>query len=300
MKIEEAISKFLEYLIKELNYSEKTKENYERDLFRYLEYLKKMQVNYLTIDKKDIIGFLKYLDKLKYSNKSISRILSALRSFYTFLNDIKLIENNIFKRIRNPKVEKKLPNYLSMVEIEKILDSIDESSNEGIRNKCIFEIFYSTGIRVSELCNISLNDLNLSEKTIRIIGKGNKERIVYYGRIASLSLEKYLKIRSLFKPQTNEFLFVNRQGNPISRESVEYIIDKILKTSSVARKISPHTLRHTFATHLLDNGADLKSVQEMLGHQNLNTTEIYTHVSNERLRAAYLKFHPNKNRQKNV
>lgn len=299
MKIEDAIEKFLIYLEKELNYSPMTIIDYKRDLIIYKDFLEIKKYNYLDINKDEIIAYLKYLDSLKHSNKSISRHLSALRSFYNFLVDVKLLEENIFRRIKNPKVPKKLPNYLSIVEIENILDSIDTSTKEGIRDKCIFELLYSTGIRVSELCNIKLEDIDMNDCSIRIMGKGNKERIVYFGVCAQKILDDYLKVRSAYLIKGEiPYLLVNKLGGKMSRESVEYLINRIMiRCNNVNHKISPHTLRHSYATHLLDEGADLRSVQELLGHENLDTTQIYTHVSNERLRAVYLQCHPNKKRQ---
>ena len=209
-----------------------------------------------------------------------------------------MLEENIFKRIRNPKIEKKLPNYLNVMEIEKILDSIELNTKEDIRDKCLFELLYSTGIRVSEASNIKLEDIDINNMTIRVFGKGRKERITYFGYTLKDILEKYLSVRKEFlKKGEIEYLFINSLGGKLSRNSMENIINKVVKKSSVNHKISPHTLRHSYATHLLNNGADLRSVQELLGHENLNTTEIYTHVSNERLREEYLKYHPDKNRQ---
>lgn len=298
MKIEEVINKYLEYVIKELNYSEETLKNYKTDLNSYCDFLKSHGMDYLKINKEEIMSYLKHLDSLNYSNKTVSRHLSSLRSFYNYLVEIKLLKTNIYKRIRNPKVEKKLPNYLNIIEIEDILDSIKEETKEEIRIKCLFEILYSTGIRVSEASNIKLKDIDKSSLSIRVFGKGSKERIVYYGKVAEKLLDKYLNVRSEFLIKGNcEYLFINNLGGRLSRSSIEYIINKIIDKSSIKHKISPHVLRHSFATHLLDNGADLRSVQELLGHENMNTTEIYTHVSNERLKAAYLKYHPNKKRQ---
>lgn len=297
MKIEELVNKYLEYCLKELNYSLNTIEGYKRDLDKYIVYINKENINYLNINKNDILNYLKYLDSYNYTNKSISRHLSSLRSFYNYLIDIKLIEDNIFKRIRNPKIEKKLPNYLNILEIEEILDSISLDNSEDIRNKCVFLLLYATGLRASELSNITLSDIDFNNLSIRVLGKGNKERIVYYGEVAKDILNDYLKVRNEFIVKDNNYLFLNKSGNKLSRESIGGIINKIIDNSSVNHKISPHVLRHTFATHLLDNGADLRSVQELLGHVNLRTTEIYTHVSNERIKSAYLKYHPNKNRK---
>lgn len=298
MKIESAIEKYLEYILKELNYSKETCYNYKRDLEDYSSFLNSKKIDYLKIKKLEVMEYLKYLDYLKYTNKTVSRHLSSIRSFYNYLVEIKLLETNIFRRIKNPKVQKKLPNYLNIVEVEDILDSIKEETKENIRDKCVFELLYSTGIRVSEASNVKLKDIDAFSKTIRIFGKGSKERIVYYGNVAEDILNKYLKVRNDFLIKGDcEYLFINKLGRRLSRVSIEQIINKIIDNSSIKHKISPHVLRHSFATHLLDNGADLRSVQELLGHENLNTTEIYTHVSNERLKAAYLKYHPNKKRQ---
>ncbi len=298
MKIEEAIQKFLEYLEKELNYSAMTIVDYASDLHIYASYVQENKINFLSITKSEIMGFLKYLDSLKYSNKSISRFLSALRSFYRYLVDIKLINENQFKRIKNPKVEKKLPNYLNIIDIEKILDTLDENQDEMVKNKCLIELLYSTGARVSEVCNIKLTDIDFNNQSIRLIGKGDKERIVYYGSPLAKILKDYLMIRNHFLKNETPYLFVNHKGNKISRESIEYLVKKIVSNTEIENhKVSPHTFRHSFATHLLDNGADIKSVQELLGHENLNTTEIYTHVSIEHLKEAYNKYHPDKKRQ---
>jgi tyrosine recombinase XerC len=296
--MKELIDSYLIYLDKELNYSDDTIDNYRRDLNNYCDYLNKNNISYKKITKLEILDYLKYLDDIKLNNKSISRHLSSLRSFYNYLVEIKELDSNIFKRIKNPKVEKKLPNYLNIIEVEDIINEIPIKTKEDIRNKCIFELLYSTGIRVSEASDLKYKDIDKNSMSIRIFGKGSKERIVYYGEVFSDTLNKYLQVRDKFLINGNiDYLFINKNGNKLSRQSIEGIINKIIKNSSVNHKISPHVLRHTFATHLLDNGADLRSVQELLGHENLNTTEIYTHISNERLRNAYLKYHPNKKRQ---
>ncbi len=296
--MKELINNYIEYIDKELNYSNETILSYKNDLTEYYKYLNNNKINYKSITKLEILDYLKYLDNYKLSNKTISRHLSSLRSFYNYLVEIKILDGNVFKRVRNPKVEKKLPNYLSINEIEELLNSIEENTKENIRDKCLFEIMYSTGMRVSEVSNLKVSNINFSDNSIRVMGKGSKERIVYYGAILKDILNKYLKIRNEFLKKGNiENLFINKNGDVLSRESIAYIINKIEKKSLINHKISPHILRHSFATHLLDNGADLRSVQELLGHENLDTTEIYTHVSNERLRAVYLKYHPNRNRK---
>lgn len=296
--MEDEIKKYLEYIKKELNYSTMTINSYESDLKIFRDFLVLRNYNYLNMSKDMIMEYLKYLDNLKYQNKSISRMLSSIRSFYNYLEEVKVINNNVFLSIRNPKVSKKLPNYLSIVEIENILDSIKEDNNKDIRDKCLFELMYSTGLRVSEVSNIKIKDIDLKEKSIRVLGKGSKERIVYFGDVCLNYIDKYLSIRNeLIKNSDIEYLFINDNGEKLSRQSIEYIINKLMKKSLINHKMSPHTLRHTYATHLLDNGADLRSVQELLGHDNLNTTEVYTHVSKEYLRSEYLKYHPNNKRQ---
>ena len=298
MKLEDAINKFLEYIEKELNYTKMTIIDYQEDLELFTKYINDNKLNYLNLTKNDIISYLKYLDEKKYSNKSISRFLSSLRHFYTYLVEIKLIEENIFKRIRNPKIEKKLPNYLNVLEVENLLKVLKEDTKEDIRNKCLVELLYSTGIRVSEASNIKLKDIDMNNMTIRVFGKGRKERIAYFGNSFKELLDKYLKVRKNFlKKGEIDYLFINSIGGKLSRNSIENIFMNISKMKDVRHKLSPHTLRHSYATHLLNNGADLRSVQELLGHENLSTTEIYTHVSNERLKAEYLKYHPDKNRQ---
>jgi tyrosine recombinase XerD len=296
--MKELIDSYLIYLDKELNYSDDTIDNYRRDLNNYCDYLNKNNISYKKITKLEILDYLKYLDDIKLNNKSISRHLSSLRSFYNYLVEIKDIDSNIFKRIKNPKVEKKLPNYLSINEVEELLNSINENTKEEIRDKCLFELMYSTGMRVSEVSDLKVKNINLSDNTIRVLGKGSKERIVFYGEYFKDIINKYFKVRDKFLIKGNiDNLFINKNGDKLSRESITYIVNKIERKSGINHKISPHILRHSFATHLLDNGADIRSVQELLGHENLDTTEIYTHVSNERLRSEYLKYHPNKNRK---
>lgn len=289
------ITLFLNYLINERNYpNDTTVKNYELDLLNYQDFLKENNLNYLKITKDDIRSYLKYLDKLKYKNSSISRHLSSLRTFYGFLVNEGVIESNIFKSISSPKKKKQLPNFLQYDEVEKMLSVCDLKEPLHIRNRLIIETLYDTGIRVSELVNIKLNDLNIATKEIRVLGKGSKERIVYFGdyEIDILNLYLHQARPKLLKNKSNDYLLLNHLGDRLTDRGVRLIIDDVIKKASLKHKVSPHTLRHTFATHLLNEGADLKSVQELLGHSSLSTTQIYTHVSNERLRSVYLKSHP--------
>lgn len=289
------ITLFLNYLVNERNYpNDTTVKNYELDLLNYQDFLKENNLNYLKITKDDIRSYLKYLDKLKYKNSSISRHLSSLRTFYSFLVNEGVIESNIFKSISSPKKKKQLPNFLQYDEVEKMLSVCDLKEPLHIRNRLIIETLYDTGIRVSELVNIKLNDLNIATKEIRVLGKGSKERIVYFGDYEIDILNLYLNQArpKLLKNKSNDYLLLNHLGDRLTDRGVRLIIDDVIKKASLKHKVSPHTLRHTFATHLLNEGADLKSVQELLGHSSLSTTQIYTHVSNERLRSVYLKSHP--------
>lgn len=280
------IVKYLEYLDKELNFSKNTIDSYRKDLADFFCFVNRQGIDYLSINRYDVRAYLKYLDELKLKNSTIARRISAIRSFYNYLLSMGIISNNIFNSIRNPKLEKKLPNYLSYEELGDILDSIDISTPTGIRNRLLIEMFYATGCRVSELINIKMSDINFTNKSIRIMGKGSKERIVYYGDYAQIYLNMYLETE--FNKDSN-YLFLNDKKDAMSVQDVEVIIRYIVKDLALKTHVTPHTLRHTFATHLLNNGADIKSVQELLGHASLNTTGIYTHVSNERLKEVYLK-----------
>ena len=277
------VDKFLNYLKKELNYSENTINSYKLDLDNFFLFVKKNKINYLKLTSEDIRNYLKYLDELMLKNTTISRKISALRSFYNYLLNQKLIDFNIFSNIRNPKLEKKLPNYLNYEELAKILDSIDTSSEDGLKNRLLIEMLYATGCRVSEIANIKIEDINFSNNSIRVIGKGNKERIVYFGEYARFYLNKYIE------GHKREYLFDNKNNEKLNIHEIEYMVKEIVKNLALKTHVTPHTLRHTFATHLLNNGADIKTVQELLGHSSLNTTGIYTHVSNARIKEIYLK-----------
>ena len=277
---------FLDYLAKELNFSQNTIISYRQDLADFFCFIQKKNIDIYQLNRYHVRDYLKYLDTKKLRNSTIARRISAIRSFYNYLCSIGKLQNNIFKNIRNPKIEKKLPNYLSYDELAQILNNIDTSTPEGIRNRLIIEMFYATGCRVSELLNIKMNDINKENRTIKIMGKGSKERIVYYGEYAEMYLNKYL---ATGYNKDSKYLFLNNKKEKMSIEDIELLVKEVIKNLSLKTHVTPHTLRHTFATHLLNNGADIKSVQELLGHSSLNTTGIYTHVSNERIKEIYLK-----------
>ena len=278
------VDKFLFFLKVELNYSELTIKSYQLDLTDFFGYIESKKINYLTITNHDVRGYLKYLDSCNLKNSTISRRVSTLRTFYNYLVDENIVENNVFHNVKNPKLEKKLPNYLNYNEMEELLESIDISTTEGLEKRLLIEMFYSTGCRVSEMINVKINDIDFTNKTIRIMGKGSKERIVYFGDYASKYLDNYLS-----KVKCDKYLFTNKKGEKLTINEVEQIVKDIMKHISIKTHVTPHTLRHTFATHLLNNGADIKTVQELLGHANLSTTGIYTHVSSDRLKDIYFK-----------
>ena len=292
--MKEDIKHFEKYLINEKRYPDTTITGYMKDVEDYSNFIKGSHINYLTINKEEIRTYLKYLDEQKLSKSTISRKLSALRHFYSYLVLEGKINTNQFKLISNPKKDKKLPNFLQYDELDKIFDSIDLDTDLGIRNRLIIELLYATGLRVSELVNLKVNDIDISGREIRVLGKGDKERIVYFGDYAKKYLKMYLDDAryGLLNGKKSEYLIINNQGDQITSRGIETVIDNIVNKAALKHNISPHVLRHTFATDLLNNGADLKSVQELLGHSSLSTTQIYTHITNERLRQVYLKSFP--------
>lgn len=285
---------FLVYLESIKKYSDNTIINYGLDLDKLEEYLNLKNKNIKDLEYKDILDYINYL-KDNHKSTSVNRSLSCLRSYYDFLIRNKKIKNNPFNLVHSMKKEKKLPEYFKYNEYVELINSIDVSTDLGIRNKCIFEVLLCTGCRVNELVNIKLDDIDINNQEIKVLGKGNKERIVYLGSYAVDSLNDYLKIRNnILKNKNNSYLFLNHLGNKITTRGIRDIIDKILLKSSTNLKITPHTFRHSFATMLLNEGCDLKSVQELLGHVSLSTTSIYTHVSNEELKRVYLHTNPRK------
>ena len=281
---------FIIYLEKELNYSKETIINYDIDIKKYCAFLKKENKNIISVDKDTIRKYLKYLDKHKLSNKTISRKISALRTFYNYLVDIKKVEDNIFLQIKNPKIEKKLPNYLTSDEIDMILCSFADNDFYEVRNHLVIELIYSTGLRASELLNIKLKDIDLNNKEIKVMGKGSKERIVYYGDYVTDLLKSYLnKYRRSIK---SEYLIISKNKEQLNISVLNKIIKEACKKVGIKRNISTHTLRHTFATDLLNNGSSINSVKTLLGHESLATTQIYTHITSEKIKEIYKNTHP--------
>lgn len=289
--ITKEIQAFIAYLHDEKNYSSYTTLEYRDNLSDFNKYLKGIDINIKMVDDNTIRNYIKYMYEKEYSKKTISQHISTLRTFYKYLIDNNIIKEDPTTLISNPKLDKRLPHALSVNEVESLLTKPDKNTTLGLRDALILEMLYSTGVRVSELVNIKLIDINYSNRSIKILGKGSKERYVLYGSPCAILLDSYLaKSRSSLDKNNSIYLFLNSNGGHITARSIRDIINKY--DYDINGSISPHTLRHTFATHMLNEGADLRSVQELLGHENLSTTQIYTQVSNERLRAVYLKTHP--------
>lgn len=278
---------FLNY-IKNKNYSNYTIDSYNKDLDNFYIYLNQNNTDIKKVNYKFLRGYLTVLYDKKYSKKTIARNISTLKSFFKYLKKQNIIESNPMNLIKTPKIDKKLPKFLNYDDLEKILSIPDTTTFLGKRNALILELLYSTGVRVSELVNIKLNDIDLSEEKILILGKGNKERYVLFGSKAKEKMLDYLKEKTDDSP----YLIVNRYGNKITDRGIRKILDSIILEASLSYKISPHTLRHTFATHMLDSGADIEIVKELLGHESLSTTQIYTHVTSESLKRVYSETHP--------
>lgn len=296
--MKENIEFFLEYLEYEKKYSENTIAAYKTDLDDFSQYIKSKKIDYKKMDYANVTDYMIHLSGLKMKSNSINRHLSCLRSFYNFLLVNNRVDSAPFDLVRGPKKEKKLPNYLQYEEFLDLVKTCDET-NLGIRNRMILELLFASGVRVSELVNIKISDIDFRNREIKIFGKGKKMRIVYFNKTCQEVMSKYVTEarQELLKGKSCEYLFVNHLGNRLTRRGVADILSKLILKSSIKHKISPHTLRHTFATLMLNEGMDIREVQELLGHARLSTTSIYTHVSNEELRRVYLQSHPRAHRK---
>lgn len=286
---EKYIEEFIDYLRFEKKYSENTISSYKRDLNKINSYLKK---DFIKLTKADIQKYIQNLSKNESSN-TISRTISSLKSFYKFLEINKYTNTNPLTTIISPKTARKLPKVLSEEEVNKLLD-INLNNDFDYRNKAMLELMYSSGLRVSELINLTVNDVDLKNSLVRIFGKGSKERIVPLNDYATEALNNYILYHrpKLFKQKESNYLFLNNHGNQMTRQGFFKTLKKIAKEKGIKSELSPHTLRHSFATHLLKYGADLRSIQELLGHSDISTTQIYTHITNEMLEKNYHEYHP--------
>jgi len=291
----ELIETFLNYLSVERGLAANTLSAYRQDLEIFMDFLSDKKINALSgISKNDIIDFMFTQKDKGISANSISRRLTALRMFYRFLIRERILTNDPTNLIDSPKLWKRVPDTLSLNEVESLLNQPSLKNMQGIRDKAIFEVLYATGMRVSESVNLKVTSVNFDIGFLRCIGKGNKERIVPVGRKALDCLRKYMETSrlKLLNKKESEFLFLNRFGKRISRQSLWKLINKYAALAGIKKNIKPHTLRHSFATHLLERGADLRAVQEMLGHSNISTTQVYTHINKDRLKSIHKNFHP--------
>ncbi|WP_108669701.1 tyrosine recombinase XerC [Peribacillus acanthi] len=295
--VNNSLQSFLEYLQLEKNYSKYTIEHYQRDISEFLLFMNEQGINGLhTVSYFDARLYLTHLYDKQLAKRSISRKTSCLRSFYKFLMREKLSNENPFQSVSLPKKDHKLPKFLYEEEIEVIFNSVDASSELGKRDLALLELLYATGIRVGECTGIQLKDLDFSLETVLVHGKGKKDRYVPFGSKAKKALLDYINVaRNKLVGQLDADhgkLFVNFRGAPLTSRGVRFVLSTLIETASVKGKIHPHVLRHTFATHLLNNGADLRSVQELLGHSEISSTQIYTHVTKEQLKKVYNSAHP--------
>ena len=287
------IDKYLEYLKIIKKYSDKTIEAYKEDLIEYNEFVGNNFTTIINIDKEIVSKYLKYLYERDLNKNSICRKLSSIRGLYNYLVMEEILDDNLFNNISNPKKELYLPKFLSDNDLNKLFEACSNDTIQNQRDTLIIELLYSTGLRVSELVNIKLKDIDTKEKVIKILGKGNKERIVLYNNHTSRALSKYLNdgYHELNKKNSG-YLILNKNGDKLSDRYVRNIINKLVRKAGLNIKISPHTIRHTFATDMLEEGADLVTVKELLGHESLNTTSIYTHITNEQIKKTYNMAHP--------
>ena len=288
------VEEFLKNLKYQRNYSDYTILSYKEDLNTYEEFLNIERLNFETIKYNDIRNYLRYLkEKKNEKNSSICRGLSALRTFYNYLITNEVTDSNPFTYLNGPKKEKRLPRYFEYNELEELFKVPDLKDPYGQRNRLILELLYASGMRVGELVSIKVKDINISEGTILILGKGNKERITHFGEYAKEILLLYLDdgYKKLNKKNL-DYLFINNKATKLTERGVRDILNNVIKETDLSKHISPHMLRHTFATHLLNEGCDILSVQKLLGHESISATGIYTHVTTEHLKNVYYSSFP--------
>lgn len=289
------IDQYIQYLVVERNLSRNTVESYVRDLLRFVRTRKISSLqDLLLVDRGALVLYLARLQSEGLSSRSLGRHIVSLRQFFRYLVNEKLMVENPASDLDSPKFGKGLPHYLHEEEVKRLLEQPDQRSLEGLRDLAMLELLYATGLRVSELVSISLNDINLDRNFVRTMGKGKKERLVPLGDYASEALRRYLAVArpAILKGRSSPYFFVSRRAKPLSRQGFWKRLKAYARQAGLSQKVGPHHLRHSFATHLLERGADLRTVQEMLGHSDISTTEIYTHVLKERVRTLYDQYHP--------
>ena len=295
MSWESSIKEFKYYLRIERSRADNTIQSYLRDINKLADYCNQLKIDEKNVKVKDIRNFINHLNTDKISARSQARIISGIKAFYKYLILEDYIKDDPTLLIENPKIGLKLPEVLSVNEIEIIISSIDLSNKHGQRNKAIIETLYSCGLRVTELINLKISNINFKEEYIKVIGKGNKERLTPIGSNALKYIQIYVnevRIHQKINKGHEDIVFLNNRGSKLSRVMIFTLIKNTLEKCGIKKKVSPHTFRHSFATHLIEGGADLRAVQEMLGHESITTTEIYTHLDKDYLRSNIMQFHP--------
>ncbi|EON3043858.1 site-specific tyrosine recombinase XerD [Enterococcus hirae] len=291
----EEINDYLHYLTIERGLSLNTRKSYERDLLQYLHYLEDEQItSWQDVDRYVVINYLEKMHDEKKAPATVTRMITSLRRFHQFLRQERLTDHDPMQHIDTPKKVQKLPSTLSLTEVERLIETPDTTKNLGIRDRAILEVMYATGMRVSELIGLKLSDLHLSLGLVQTLGKGDKERIIPLGDYAIQWLERYLdEARPLLVANPSEtHVFVNHHGTGLSRQGIWKNLKQLVHEAGINKEVTPHTLRHSFATHLLENGADLRTVQELLGHADISTTQIYTHITKKRMTDVYKQHFP--------
>ena len=289
---------FINYLVIEKKVSDNTKKSYYNDLSKYIKFLKDNNVNKVTdIKKKNITKYMEFLKEANYSPKTIAHNLTCIKEFHKYLIKDGILDIDYSENVESPKLRKSLPKVLSIEEVNKLLE-FPLVTPFDYRNKAMIELMYASGLRVSELVNLEINDVNITMGTVRCYGKGSKERIIPIGDVALEYLEIYINEyrSSLLKGYLCDKLFLNNHGRAMTRQGFFKILKNLAKKQNIKTEFSPHTLRHSFATHLLEYGADLRSIQELLGHEDISTTQIYTHITNKKIRDDYNMSHPRSNK----
>jgi len=293
--MDQLLDSFLTYLTVEKGLSKNTLESYGRDVRKFVLYLEENKISSVqNIKYENILDFLSHFRKQGFSDTTTVRSIVSIKQFFKYLLVEKIIRENPTSRIRTPRMKKSIPGVITLQEVEKVLDAPNETTPQGIRDSAMLEVLYATGIRVSELIGLKLNEVNFEMGFVIVYGKGSKERIVPIGGKAQEKLKTYMELSrpALLKSKESKALFVTRRGKGMTRQGFWKLIKAHAVNSGITKNISPHTLRHSFATHLLERGADLRTIQIMLGHSDIATTQIYTHVESERLKEIHKKYHP--------
>ncbi len=290
---EEIVRAFLDFLAVEKGLSRNTINSYSRDLRKLFQFFQKEKILCSAAKEENLTAFIHSQSRRGLSSRSLARLISSIKSFYKYLVLDGLVDKNPAVNLSSPKIWLKLPQFLTVEEVEILLSQPDEKSKQGLRDRAMLELLYATGLRVSELISLSLKDVNLRDGFLLTRGKGSKERVVPIGGKACLAVRKYIdEVRPLLLKRPDSSLFLSNRGRAFSRQGFWKLLKSYARKAGLEAKVSPHVLRHSFATHLLERGADLRSVQMMLGHTQITTTQIYTHVSRERLRQVYERYHP--------